>query len=55
MDPNETLKWMRQVSHLILNGNPKLADAEALAEHFEALDKWLSKDGFLPTDWRKGE
>jgi len=25
-----------------------------LIEHFEALDEWLSRGGFLPADWNKG-
>lgn len=25
--------------------------AQKLADHFEALDEWLTKGGFLPADW----
>lgn len=25
-----------------------------IIEHFEALDEWLSRGGFLPADWNKG-
>ena len=54
MDPNETLRLIRltiaqmQVDDdlLILEGH-----AAELAEYFGALDDWLSKGGFFPTDW----
>lgn len=25
----------------------------ALIEHVEAMDEWLSRGGFLPTDWQR--
>lgn len=27
--------------------------ADDLIEHFEALDEWLSREGFLPTPWQR--
>ena len=49
MDPNETLKQIR------IRVADTLADRDVsvikLAEHCEALDEWLSKGGFSPTDW----
>jgi hypothetical protein len=29
--------------------------AERLVEAFQALDQWLSRDGFLPADWRSDD
>ncbi|QZE10369.1 hypothetical protein SEA_SCOOBYDOOBYDOO_18 [Mycobacterium phage ScoobyDoobyDoo] len=43
MDPNETLKMIRAAL--------EEGDDERAAEHFRDLDGWLSKGGFLPTDW----
>ena len=56
MDPNETLAKLRDVAAHV-NG-PVFRPAEELedaaydmAEFFQALDRWLSKGGFLPGDW----
>lgn len=54
MDVNETLARLRAaVSQTRLASNSEEAAwlGEQLAESFEALDAWLSKGGFLPTDW----
>lgn len=42
-----TIKQMR------VDSNPaiRVAHAAELAEHFEALDEWLAKGGYLPTRW----
>jgi hypothetical protein len=32
-----------------------VAHAVEVTEYFEQLDEWLSKDGFLPTDWMADE
>src|ERR1700751_2999954 len=44
MDPNETLKALRY----LMQGNFVESQTREL---FEALDEWLSKGGFLPSDW----
>lgn len=45
MDPNETL---RQLRHAVEG------ESADIFELFSALDGWLSKGGFLPTDWMPG-
>lgn len=64
MDPNEALRIIRQA---VANaqrqmdndtGHPSFCVVDnrtvsALIEHCEALDEWLSKGGFLPTDWQR--
>jgi hypothetical protein len=60
MDPNEALRMLRALTAKQIDANPDgknclqaSADrAELLAEHFEALDEWLKKGGFLPDTWR---
>lgn len=47
MDPNETLIRLRKEI-----ANSDNLDADTLVELFEALDGWLCKGGFLPTDWQ---
>ncbi len=67
MDPNETLKELRQLArHVIDNtdgvddyaGRDRLHDlteeAENMAILFQALDEWLGQKGFLPIDWKRG-
>lgn len=63
MDPNANLEEQRRIAARILqwtvedaeDGAGELhADACRLAELVEALDGWLSKQGFLPSDWAKG-
>lgn len=53
MDPNENLKQQREIVNRLLYGNPEENDGERLAELVEALDNWLSNQGFLPTDWNR--
>jgi len=54
MDVNETLRTMRKLVS-DTNLTPSYEDAARigteLADAFEALDEWLSKGGFLPSDW----
>lgn len=52
MDPNKVLKKARAKAERILNDDSNTAEAQAFAEHFQALDEWLSNGGFLPEDWR---
>jgi hypothetical protein len=56
MDPNAGLAHAREAASNVLDDmdherqtNPD--DVQRLAESFQALDGWLSKGGFLPTDW----
>lgn len=54
MDPNEALRRIREAA-----SNAQIApdeatlrsDVEDLIAHFEALDEWLYKGGFLPAAW----
>lgn len=55
MDPNANLEELRGLYRTILdNGQDTFDDATRLAELVEALDGWLSKGGFLPSEWAKG-
>lgn len=56
MDPNATLRLLRlTISQYRVDTDPAIRGAHAaeIAEYFEALDDWISKGGFLPTDWNK--
>jgi len=68
MDPNEALAVLRdrlitlvawaeaeewEVSPKALREHD--ADLIAVADAFTALDDWLSRDGFLPDDWRSDD
>jgi hypothetical protein len=63
MDPNETMAHVRYLVSRLLDGRlqhsgdaaPSVdtADATELAEHVRALDGWLCKGGFLPTEWAR--
>ncbi|AZS12590.1 HNH endonuclease [Mycobacterium phage DrLupo] len=44
MDPDATLAELR--------GAIAEGDFETAATHFEALDAWLSRGGFVPHDWQ---
>src|SRR5438309_721184 len=51
MDPNETLKrLLEEARQGIRFARP---DAMTIAELVEALDGWIRKGGFLPTDWER--
>lgn len=61
MDPNATLAELRRA--LAAAADAAIADADDGAYLFRLecaaaaagnLDEWLSKGGFLPTDWQKG-
>ena len=49
MDPNATLKKIRELAQRLLWDTE--SPAGELAERIEALDTWICKGGFLPTDW----
>jgi hypothetical protein len=53
MDPNATLIEIRQLTKALLEGDSRdiVRDGERLAELFDGLDGWLTRAGFLPTDW----
>lgn len=52
MDPNQVLKNARaSVARIDESITPSEEDVAALADAFEALDDWLSRGGFLPTEW----
>lgn len=52
MDPNAALERIRTIHRALMDdpsGNLRLVDE--LLELLAALDEWLSKGGFLPSDW----
>jgi hypothetical protein len=49
MDPNTALQRIRELVTGVCIGSG--AQGIDLAEAFEDLDGWLSKGGFLPSDW----
>ncbi len=51
MDPNETLKLIRDRCKAILASEESSDPAYFLAEDIDNLDTWLSRGGFLPADW----
>jgi hypothetical protein len=53
MDPNEALRIIREArAELFSEGEPYDPETvRTLIEHVDALDVWLSKGGFKPTDW----
>jgi hypothetical protein len=60
MDPNQNLKQQRELAAQIIRLRDKdaphdqIADvADELAELVQALDGWLSRGGFLPSEWVK--
>lgn len=58
MDPNTTLKEIRELCQLIL-GDTEASESEqndwgySLADRVESLDNWIIGGGFLPEDWKK--
>lgn len=54
MDPNACLELIRAhiaMARLATNQHDQQWEIAVAVEHFEALDEWLSKGGFLPTAW----
>lgn len=49
MDPDITLDQLREAMSILADSDHPL-DREA-AELFGALDDWIMRGGFLPTDW----
>lgn len=58
MDPNETLRRIRELAELIQTPTPDtyhlITWAGELAAQFTALDEWIKRHGFLPDDWTDG-
>ncbi len=56
MDPDEALRELRRLIEDSFGAYDKEDAWESLDEarhQFKALDEWLSKGGFLPSDWRR--
>jgi hypothetical protein len=54
MDPNASLAMLRAIAERYQSGDTiKQADIQALVDHFEAIDYWLSNGGFLPDAWKR--
>lgn len=54
MDPDKLLSEIRTLAQLVNDGlgpDNTIDAAGKMAECFDALDGWLNKGGFLPTDW----
>lgn len=52
MDPNEILRRLRELCAL---DNCDLFAMDEIADLFEALDGWITKGGFLPTEWERAD
>jgi hypothetical protein len=64
MDVNATLAEIRTLAALITDDQQACGDADLatradaateLAERFAALDEWITRHGFLPTDWHAAQ
>jgi hypothetical protein len=62
MDPNKALRQLRNAVDYYRRGYGGKLGAEnreellaGLVDEFEALDGWLTRGGFLPEAWRRGE
>lgn len=54
MDPNEACRGMSNLTKHWGNGLLTAEEyAEEMAKLWEALDGWLSKEGFLPDKWTR--
>jgi hypothetical protein len=58
LDPNAALGNARLLAALVIRASdtgdaPDGDTAIKLAEALQALDAWLSRGGFLPTDWQR--
>ncbi len=57
MDPEETYRqlqaWAKRVNEGYYDDHPERIehDQGRAAEHFEALDEWISRGGFPPAAW----
>ena len=61
MDPNAALIALRRLIDALAfqiepdTGLVDLDDASELVDTFHGLDQWLSKGGFLPSEWDGGK
>ncbi len=59
MDPDVALEKLRKALASYRKWSAQACDKQALneadkvADHFEALDQWLSSGGFLPDEWSR--
>jgi hypothetical protein len=58
MDPDAALAELREfVAEVKEQREYSVGELEtflsSFAKHFEALDNWLKRGGFLPADWKK--
>jgi hypothetical protein len=56
MDPDETLRRIREQIQNVPSADEQPEAVldyayDALVEHFQALDEWLSKGGYVPRAW----
>lgn len=51
MDPNATLKSLREKCEEIFGWDAPESDAHEIAELVWSLDSWLTMGGFLPKRW----
>lgn len=52
MDPDEALRQLREaIATLNQDDHRREIAAEQVVDHFQALDEWLSRGGFLPKAW----
>lgn len=56
MDPDTALRKLRDAVRRLdhsSEGQAQQADVDSAVDHFEALDQWLCRGGFLPHDWQR--
>lgn len=53
MDPTANLAEQRRIVAAVLSGTSHHDDLTRLAELVEALDEWITRGGFLPTQWKR--
>jgi hypothetical protein len=54
VDPDAALERIRKiVARADAPATDPVADHNELVDLIDGLDRWMSKGGFLPTDWRK--
>lgn len=52
MDPDVALKELRELTDKGMDLSDD--EIERVVVLFQGLDNWISKDGFLPKEWRRG-
>jgi len=59
MDPDECLRRLRLAAARVREemnkgfGGDPMDDVSDMVDHFEELDGWMKKGGFVPRDWRQ--